>query len=57
MKFIIDHSMQLIHRTPYAGDLCNFQETPLLQREGSHDESYINKLIKEKKYERCDYCK
>ncbi|MFB4163824.1 hypothetical protein ACE1TI_08270 [Alteribacillus sp. JSM 102045] len=56
MKFLIDHTTQKIHRTPFAGDACELRTTPLEQREGSHDENYVNKLVEEKKYQKCGHC-
>ncbi|WP_158735727.1 hypothetical protein [Alteribacillus sp. YIM 98480] len=56
MKFLIDHTTMQIHRTPYAGDACGLNTTPLEKREGSHDEKYVNKLVEEKQYKKCSHC-
>ncbi|WP_035709731.1 hypothetical protein [Salibacterium aidingense] len=56
MKFLIDHTTCLIHRTPYAGDACQLYQTPLEQREGTHDQQYIDELMKSKNYAECGNC-
>ncbi len=56
MKYLIDNSTQLIHRASQAGDSCNFNTSPPKQRESTQDENYVNQLIKEKNYRKCDQC-
>ncbi|WP_226659287.1 hypothetical protein [Pseudalkalibacillus hwajinpoensis] len=57
MKYLIDHSKRTIHRTPFAGDQCEFHTTPITKREGTHDHLYLQKLIDKESYEICSYCK
>ncbi|WP_347551864.1 hypothetical protein ABFG93_07195 [Pseudalkalibacillus hwajinpoensis] len=56
MKYLIDHSKKIIHRTPFAGDRCEFHTTPIKEREGSRDSLYLEKLIETKAYEVCNHC-
>ncbi|MFK3960174.1 hypothetical protein [Guptibacillus hwajinpoensis] len=57
MKYLIDHSKRVIHRTPFAGDQCEFHTTPVQEREGTHDPLYLQKLVEKKSYEICSFCK
>ncbi|MFD2705786.1 hypothetical protein [Salibacterium lacus] len=56
MNYLIDHKTQRIHKTAYAGDACRFNETPVEEREVSHDNDYVDVLIKTKGYMVCKNC-
>ncbi|WP_377891060.1 hypothetical protein [Alkalihalobacillus sp. R86527] len=56
MKYLIDHSKKVIHRTTFAGDQCEFHTTPIDKREGTLDSPYLEKLVAEKSYKVCDVC-
>ncbi|MBN8209644.1 hypothetical protein JI666_12880 [Bacillus sp. NTK071] len=57
MKYLIDHSKRVIHRTTFAGDHCEFHTTPINEREGTHDNLYLKKLVDKQCYEVCIHCK
>ncbi|WP_181350450.1 hypothetical protein [Thalassobacillus sp. CUG 92003] len=50
MEYLIDTTTQVVHRSSYVGDVCDFHTTPLTQRESSQDENYVNRLVKETSY-------
>ncbi|WP_270180721.1 hypothetical protein [Alkalihalobacillus sp. CinArs1] len=56
MKYLIDHSKKVIHRTTFAGDRCEFHTTPIDRREGTMDAPYLDKLVKERSYIICEMC-
>lgn len=56
MKYLIDHSKKVIHRTTFAGDECEFHTTPVGKREGTLDSPYLDKLVEEKSYKICMVC-
>ncbi|MDQ0208801.1 hypothetical protein J2S05_003613 [Alkalicoccobacillus murimartini] len=56
MKFLIDNTQQLIHRSSFVRDACKYHTTALESRESTHDENYVLKLIKEKNYKKCSKC-
>ncbi|SEB05145.1 hypothetical protein SAMN05421743_11447 [Thalassobacillus cyri] len=55
MKYLIDTITQVIHRSSYVGDVCDFHTTPLTQRESSQDENYVNRLYEETSYTKCKH--
>ena len=56
MKFLIDTTQKLIHRSSFVRDACGFHTTTLASRESTHDEAYVQKLVKDQHYKKCDQC-
>lgn len=56
MKYLIDHSKKVIHRTTFAGDQCKFHTTPIDRREGTLNSPYLDKLVAEQSYRICEMC-
>ncbi|KMM39482.1 hypothetical protein [Guptibacillus hwajinpoensis] len=57
MKYLIDHTKRVIHRTTFAGDQCEFHTTPIDKREGTYDNLYLEKLVDKESYQVCIHCK
>ncbi|MGI2328176.1 hypothetical protein [Planococcus sp. YIM B11945] len=57
MKYLIDHLTKTIHHRGYAGDRCDFLDTPIDKREFSGDEAYIERLKTDRGYINCLFCK
>lgn len=55
MKYIVDHAKKSVHRTAFAKDECGFRETPIDEREGTYDDSYLKNLEKDG-YVKCEHC-
>ena len=56
MKYLIDNTVQLVHRSNLVGDVCELHTTPFENRSSSHSEKYITQLIKHDNYKKCPYC-
>ncbi|MEN0642484.1 hypothetical protein MKY91_04805 [Alkalicoccobacillus gibsonii] len=56
MKYLIDTTQKLIHRSSFVRDSCAFHTTSLESRESTHSELYVQKLIDEEQYKKCERC-
>ena len=56
MKYLIDSTQKLIHRSSFVRDACGYHTTTLESRESTHDEAYVQKLLKKNNYQKCSQC-
>lgn len=57
MQYFIDHKKKRVHQKQYAGDRCEFMDTPAEDREFSGAETYVEWLVAEKLYLICPHCR
>lgn len=57
MRYFVDHKKKRIHQKLYAGDRCGFTETPVEKREFTESSAYIEKLVAQKLYVKCEHCR
>lgn len=55
MKYLIDHTTQIIHRASQISDACHVHTTVANEREMVQDESYIIQL-QASGYTKCEEC-
>ena len=56
MIYFIDHLKENIHRRQYAGDACEFLQTPFEKREFTDSHVYVKELEEQKLYKTCPHC-
>ncbi len=56
MYYFVDHKKKKIHLRQFAGDRCEFVDTPVEYREFTDRVDYITQLEKKHHYKRCDHC-
>ncbi|WP_156321037.1 hypothetical protein [Bacillus sp. JCM 19041] len=55
MKYLIDHTTQLIHRASQISDACHVHTTVANEREMAQEEAYI-KQLESNNYKKCEQC-
>ncbi|MGE6367901.1 hypothetical protein ACQKDB_02120 [Planococcus kocurii] len=56
MYYFVDHKKKKIHQRQFAGDRCDFVETPVEKREFTDQVEYVQQLKNKDLYEMCKYC-
>jgi hypothetical protein len=57
MDYFIDHQKKTIHQRKFAGDRCEFTDTPVQFREFNSSLQYADDLVRNQNYTKCPHCK
>ena len=56
MDYFVDHQKKRIHLKRFAGDRCDFMDTPTGEREFTNKKSSIEQLEEQNSYMNCPFC-